>query len=457
MHKLRPLRAPLFVNYEITRNCNLGCSFCSSGSPFGLHANPSWELVRQILDSLHKAEVFHLQWFGGEFTTIPWWHRAVEAAAERGFFMSFVSNGTRIKAEDAQFLAKSGIRGGAISLHGSAPVHDAIVQRPGGYERAMQGLRYCLDAGLQMNVLFTATASNAPYLEALAAELADVRLSITGIGVGRLCHAGEAKIEWERKRMTLDQFRAMFAAMRRIQKSYGIPTIMSDAFPRCLVPIRDWDLLGGCWQGTGFGQVSWNGDVKSCTMVEGIYGNLLKKPLIDIWTEHLAAMRSLEHLPLQCRICPVFCGGGCTASRCNVTHFAADELIPSPKEESFGTFARWLPWAAAVYVRSRTARLKEVVRTSRSSVPVTLSSMPRIVGRHRLRKDIEGYILYVDGQDIAIIDGRSADIVRHIDGRSTAAELAAWDARKTDSSLEVSLRFVNDLVEQLVSGGLVSV
>jgi len=112
-----------------------------------------------------------------------------------------------------------------------------------------------------------------------------------------------------------------------IRRDLGILASIGDAFPLCSLPKEYHELVIGCWQGTGFGHIDYLGNVRSCSIAKGSYGNILEENLVDIWTNKLEEFRSLSWLPEKCRQCGNFCGGGCSASRYEGGMYAPDEFI----------------------------------------------------------------------------------------------------------------------------------
>lgn len=434
MNTLTSLKAPISVNFETTQVCNLRCSFCFSNSATYHHKNPSLERVKRVIDVLAEAEVFEIRWFGGEFTTLNGWEEAVAYAFAKGFFMAFVSNGTRMTHESAKCLAHYGITGGAMSVHGPEAIHDQVVGVPGAFRKTIEGIHNCWEENIGVTALFTPTQMNFRSLYDLARWFKENNVPITEIDIGRLCPSGEAIEGWNKSRLTLDNYKYLFQVMREIFRDFGIHAYMGDAFPLCVLPYNDWDLVTGCWQGTGFGQVSYTGEVKSCSILGGSYGNVLETPLVEIWTERLGTMRSLAHLPWQCRLCPHFCNGGCSASRFGATHYAPDEFIPNLGEENILTLVRRVQGLLNFYIRSAIDRWKiqkEGDKKDRPLPPIT--AKPRINCQFRIRKDLEGYVGFFKGQGILTLDETSMRIVQLMDGKHSIEDIIATIGRSQPS------------------------
>lgn len=418
MNTLTLIKAPISVNFETTQVCNLQCGFCFSNSATYHHKNPPLEQIKHVIDALAEAEVFEIRWFGGEFTALNGWEEVVGYAYDKGFFMAFVSNGTRMTRESAKCLARYGVTGGAMSVHGPEAMHDQVVGVPGAFRKTIEGIRNCWEKDIGITTLFTPTQMNFHSLYDLAQWFKENDVPVNEIDVGRLCPSGEAIEGWDERRLTLGDYKYLFRVMREIHRDFGIHACMGDAFPLCVLPYDDWDLVTGCWQGTGFGQISYTGEMKSCSILGGSYGNILETPITEIWTERLKTMRSLAYLPRQCRLCLHFCGGGCSASRFGAAHYAPDEFIPKPEEENIFTLARRVPGILNFYIRSTIDRWKVRKDDSPNGKPLPpITAKPRMNCQFRIRKDLEGYIGFFKGRGVLIFNETSAHIVQLMDGR----------------------------------------
>lgn len=329
MVQLRTLKSPFSVNYEVTPVCDLFCNFCFDGEISSL-PHPPLKHVKNILGKIAEAEVFEVHLFGGEFFTYPQWKEVLKYAHGLGLFLSFVSNGTCITDNVVAVMKKYGIREGAISIHGPKRVHDEMTRVPGTYDKAINALEACLNEGFNITVLSTFTHDNKKHLRALLEDLSRRGLVRDNLvyAVSRLTPYGRAGVNWEQNRLSLQDYLDLFPLLESLSEDFGIGTTLGDAFPLCLVPKRYHYLVQGCWQGTGFGHICFNGDVKGCTVASGIYGNLLEQPLQDIWQgSKLRKFRDLEWLPDSCQKCNDFCGGGCAATRPTKLPYAIDEFL----------------------------------------------------------------------------------------------------------------------------------
>jgi len=291
--------------------------------------DPSLDNLRKIIDELSKAEVFEVKLFGGEFMVYPYWRDVVEYLVNRGFFVTFVSNGTLFSEESVSFLRKRGILGGGISIHGTPEIHDRITQIPGSCRMAIDGAKSCLDGGLQISILYTLNRLNMDCIERTVEFLLKEEVLQPGsqFTIGRLCPYGQAREDWEKARLSLSDYIRIFNVINNLNHQLPIEIIFGDAFPLCKLPERYHKYVSGCWQGTGFAHIDCQGGVKVCAILPGTIGNLLIEPLTEIWDKKLTEFRRLSWLPPKCQSCNNFCGGGCSASNVNSVIYGPDEFI----------------------------------------------------------------------------------------------------------------------------------
>ena len=328
MNELVTLKSPFSVNFEVTPACDLSCRFCFNAEMGCDNKNhPPISQVTAILEELARAEVFEVRLFGGEFFIYPQWRKVIEIADSMDFFLSFVSNGTRIDRKVVQKMKQHRIKNGAISLHGTKSIHEDITQVQGSFESALHGIQSCLDGGLGISILYTLTRENLSFVFETCKWLKANGMNVDEINISRLTPYGRAKSDWEKNKLSLDDYLDVFPQIEQIREELNILANLGDAFPLCLLPKKYHEFVIGCWQGTGFGHIDHMGNVRSCSIAKGSYGNILKTPLTEIWTKKLAHFRSLKWLPRKCHNCDNFCGGGCSASRYDGGMYAPDEFI----------------------------------------------------------------------------------------------------------------------------------
>lgn len=128
------------LTIELTRACNLRCSFCYQGTGRRADAIDGIEPVRlrRILDGIEVRDVWLT---GGEpilYRRLP---SLLAYLADRGVHATLTSNGTLIDRARAELLVSSGLSRLVISLDGPPAVHDRRRGRQGVFDLVEAAVR----------------------------------------------------------------------------------------------------------------------------------------------------------------------------------------------------------------------------------------------------------------------------------------------------------------------------
>ena len=212
--RIDSLKAPLFVSWQITRDCDLCCLHCCTDSapgkrlPDELTADEASRVVAEIV----RNEVPYVMLCGGEPLVVPHFFHLAEALGEAGVQLKIETNGQRFDAGVAERLARLPIRSIQISLDGdSQEVYER--QRPGGsLAKAHAACRAAREAGLPLEVTFAPTRLN---LHEAGAVIRRARaLDAFRFNTGKLMRVGTAARLWDRlepSREQYDEYRALLA------------------------------------------------------------------------------------------------------------------------------------------------------------------------------------------------------------------------------------------------------
>lgn len=442
LNYLTHLSAPISVNLEVTDKCNFGCFFCfnaaSSYQDMMHHSdeinkdgNKKKILIQQgenktiqqlqkekifrVIDKLTESNVFQIRLFGGEFTVFKAWKEIVQYAFDRGFFISFVSNGYLFNENDVDFLVKSGVRDGVISIHGIGEGHDSITQKSGSFDRAMNTISLLKNKGINVGVSYTPNTENLKCVYDFVKILFE-KYGVCDFSINRLFNDDRYRS------LTLKDYYYLLEQIHKCHKEFGVNISLTDSLPRCKIPMKYWMYLSYCSQGVAFAQVDFKGNLKHCSSTSHILGNVLETDIFSLWNDELKEMRNLNHLPKSCKICPIFCGGGCTVSRGVENKFAPDEFIPEVKDEI---------WFSAVvkglynYFRKKIFEMKySSSAVVKKSIQNKISEFPKITQRYRIRRENNGnYIVIFENTGIKILSPLAVNILKLLTGEYTVDEI----------------------------------
>lgn len=147
-------RTPLFVSWEITRQCNLRCKYCN------LWDNPPEELdTRQVLSIIRELSLLGtriIHFTGGEALLRSDFGQILNYCHQRGISTSLNSNGALVPARinELKTLLLLG-----ISLDGPKQTHDSV-RGVCSYKKAMEALVIARDRGIGLRLLTVLSKQN---------------------------------------------------------------------------------------------------------------------------------------------------------------------------------------------------------------------------------------------------------------------------------------------------------
>lgn len=314
-HFERGLSAPICLTWELTYACNLACVHCLSSSGRRDPRELSTAECRSVIDELERLGVFYVNIGGGEPTVRHDFWELVEYATAHHVGVKFSTNGSRIDAERAAWVASNDYVDVQISLDGAtAEINDAI-RGEGSYATAMDALAHLSAAGARdIKLSVVATRTNIPQLhlfEAIAEEHG-AQLRVT-----RLRPSGRGVDVWDELHPTADQQIALHAWL--VER--GEQVLTGDSFFH-LAPLGSLPGLGMCGAGRVVCLIDPVGDVYACPFAihPSFRAGTIREQggFTKVWRES----RLFDELrsPVEagaCTTCSAFdvCRGGCMAAK----------------------------------------------------------------------------------------------------------------------------------------------
>jgi MoaA/NifB/PqqE/SkfB family radical SAM enzyme len=279
--------APIFVSWQLTRDCDLACLHCCTESAPGkrladeLDAGEAMRVAAEIVE----AGVPYVMLCGGEPTIVPHFWDIAELLGRADVDLKIETNGQRFDAAMARRLARLPIRSIQISLDGDTQeVYER--QRPGGsLARAHAACRAVRDAGLPLEVTFAPTRMNIHEAGAVIARARE--LGAFRFNSGQLMRLGTAARLWHK----LEPTPAQYATFR--ETLAGARRVIEPAMELCYVPwsIED-GLRAALQEPPATLLVLPNGWVKVAAALPAICADLRSATLASAWDRYRAAWRS---------------------------------------------------------------------------------------------------------------------------------------------------------------------
>jgi len=357
---------PFEIVWNFTYQCNLRCRHCYENAG-GKRPELSTDGAKEVLDRLSRIAGIGLpalSFSGGEPLSRKDFFDIASHAKKRVGYVSIASNGTLLTRDNAKKIKDVGIDYVEISIDGATPqVHDDFRGIAGAFERTIEGVKNCVDEGIDTCIATVLHRDNVAELNKLI-ELAknldarfmhfnyiptgrakahaeldltpDERLNVLQtIGkeiIGLYLQAKEEELKFGKTNIKTDRFFStcpQYAPVTKELSQIHGEKFMVEAHYAAKQGVENAaSFLGGCGAGRLYCCLEPNGDIKPCvffqTGKDTVLGNMLKDSFEDIWDNNplLWKLRTRETLEdylvngkqIGCAGCPdKYICGGCRA------------------------------------------------------------------------------------------------------------------------------------------------
>jgi len=302
------------VVWNITRRCNLKCVHCYA------HAKDI-EFENELTTAEGKALIDDLAQFGAPVLLLSGGEPLVrkdlpelaEYAVQKGMRAVISTNGTLIDRNTAQILKKIGLSYVGISLDGMEEVNDRFRGVKGAFQKALEGIRNCKDAGIKVGLRFTINKFNVSEIPKLFDVLED--MDIPRICFYHLVYAGrgsnlvEQDLSHEQTRAAVDLIiertqaihnkgllKEVLTVDNHADGPYVYMKLLKENPERAKEVLELLKMNEGNNSGRGIGCVSWDGEVHADQFWRHrSFGNVRQMPFSKIWEgDHDPLLKQLK-------------------------------------------------------------------------------------------------------------------------------------------------------------------
>ncbi|MEM2367442.1 MAG: radical SAM protein [Candidatus Bathyarchaeia archaeon] len=358
---------PFEIVWNFTYKCNLRCKHCYEDAGVSKLPELSTDEAKRVIDILSKvagAGLPALSFSGGEPLARKDFFELAAYAKKRIPYISIASNGTLLTKDNAKKVKDAGVDYVEISIDGASPaLHDEFRGIPGAFEKAIQGVKNCIEEGIDTCIATVLHRNNIAETEKilqLAKELGVRFMHFNYIPTGRAkehteldltpdqrlhvlqvigkeiitlyLQAKEEEMKTGKTKIKVDRFFStcpQYASVTKELSQQIGQKFMVEAHYAAKKGVENVaNFLGGCGAGRLYCAIEPNGDIKPCvffpTNKNTVLGNILKNNFEEIWDSDplLWQLRTRENLEtytingkkIGCGSCPdKYICGGCRA------------------------------------------------------------------------------------------------------------------------------------------------
>lgn len=289
-HRVDHLRAPVFVSWQITRDCDLCCVHCCTESAPGkkladeLDATAAFRVAHELI----RSEVPYVMLCGGEPLLVPHFFELAELLGNAGIQLKIETNGHRMDRAAAERLARLPVRSVQISLDADDPDIYARQRAGGSLEKAHAACRAVREADLPLEVTFAPTRINIHEVEAVIQRAR--ALGAFRFNTGKLMHIGTAARLWNRLEPDAEQYRQFLEVLHRNRRDPA-----GAAMELCYEPFSMEEGLRECLEDPPATLlVLPNGLVKVAAALPYVCADLRRDTLAEAWASYRDAWRNQQ-------------------------------------------------------------------------------------------------------------------------------------------------------------------
>lgn len=313
------LRGPVYVQVELTSDCNNKCLHCYNFWRNTTNAPKrkvmSEDDLKKLAQVLGQIGVFYVTITGGEpFLRRKELFHFLNSLQEQNIRPMINSNATLITDEGAKQLSHYPIEIFLASLISWDPKqHDRVAISTNAHQRTVAGIRHLLKYGIPVAVNMVASKLN--YQELFATgQWVHKEFGIKDFSATPICPSLP-----EHRSLELDrsEISSTVSQLLRLRQELDMRVDILEVLPMCLFEDDDVELtemFSGriCTAGNTTITVGSEGDVRVCSYDKQVYGNILLDNFSVIW-DRMSRWRNDSLMPQECKVCEILetCGGGC--------------------------------------------------------------------------------------------------------------------------------------------------
>ncbi len=296
-------KKPIVV-FNCTKRCNLKCVHCYSHSTGALGDNELTTAdAKTFITDIAEFGSPVILFSGGEPLTRKDIVELIEFANSKGLRAVVSTNGTLITKEMAQQLKQVQLSYVGVSLDGLEEVNDAFRGVKGAFNKALEGIRNCQEAGIKVGLRFTINKRNASEVEKIFRLIEDE--NIPRVCFYHLVYAGRGSelitedLSLDDSRKIVDTIIDLTDDLHKRGKPKEVLTVdnhcdgpyvylrmVKEEHPRADDVYQLLQYNGGNSSGIAIGCVSWDGEVYADQFWRHhSFGNVRQRPFSAIWTD----------------------------------------------------------------------------------------------------------------------------------------------------------------------------
>lgn len=276
---IEKLSSPLFIAWQINRECNLGCLHCCEEAGEHLPDSLSMDEISNFLKQIVDLKIPYVAISGGEPLIHPYFWEISEYLRKNGINIKVETNGEFIDEQIAKKFSELRFRSIQISLDGSTPEIHEKLRINGNWRKVIEACKLLKKYNVNTEIVFVPTKFNIHQI----GEVIDLAYSINiyAVYTGKIMRIGRAAKNWNILCPTEKQYQEFFEILEEKAKIYD---------GKMKIFYYPYDVIEELKYRLSFPAASLlvlpNGKVKLIGPLPFICGDIRKNSLREIWRNY---------------------------------------------------------------------------------------------------------------------------------------------------------------------------
>ncbi len=327
-------QSPHFIDWAITKQCNLNCRHCRGMSSEELSTGQAKKLIAEIADLKPGWIIIE----GGEPLLRDDLFELLSLMPPRQLEVHLITNGMLLNHQILTALKQLGVKV-MISIDGATPATYQAIRNGADFEQVVQSARHYAQEGLLEAINFTVLKKNyteIPGIFEIAASIGAPRVTFIGL---KPCQGYTDELLTPQEYDEAIRLTCQAAQKTGIEFFFDEPFFWATVRERGLsaqMPSESTGILLPSTTACIFGEylfIEPDGEVKPCSFAPMVLGNVSEKPLSEIWRQVLTSpffhqLNDPESRTGYCRSCQYL--ADCKGCRSRTFVISGDWLSSDP-------------------------------------------------------------------------------------------------------------------------------
>ncbi len=216
--RVEDYESPLFIAWQLTSECNLGCLHCCEDSGHSMPDEMGHDDIQNFVKQVVDMKIPYVAISGGEPLLHPEFFEISDFIRKGGASLKVETNGLRIDRKAAKRIAEMNFRSVQVSVDGATQAAHDKLRLNGDWQKTIDTIKYLIEDGVNTEIVFVPTKFNIHEIGD-AIDLA-ASLGVYGFYTGKIMRIGRAAQNWSILAPSEEDYNKFFVELKKKTDEY---------------------------------------------------------------------------------------------------------------------------------------------------------------------------------------------------------------------------------------------